>query len=241
MRISPGWARFPANASRLGRCRGGRLSDTGSCRSARSCALLDRDEVVLGGSHRQLRAARARRQLRAAPRTSGGCPRGLRRAGGIVISPATGTGACSMKASSSSGAMPDLPGSPATLTSIRISKLGRARARWRRARAARSRRRRSGSGARAARSCVTLRVCSAPMKSHRTARRGAGDLRGEVLRAVLADELDAGLGERRQVLRGDVLGRGEHSTPPGSCRPRDAAAVDLLADAREAGADLRGR
>jgi hypothetical protein len=53
-------------------------------------------------------------------------------------------------------------------------------------------------------------------------------LRAEVLRPVLADHLDAGLGERGQVVERDVLRGGDD---------RDAR-TDLLADAFVALADL---
>ena len=55
-----------------------------------------------------------------------GCPRAARPAGGIVIRPTTRTGQRSRNAGSSSGAIPPLPASPATLTSIRISGVRRA-------------------------------------------------------------------------------------------------------------------
>ena len=83
-------------------------------------ALLDGDEVVLRGAHRQVlqaalaassRSAANQRRLR-----SGSCE-----SGGIVISPPTGTAERAMNASSSFGATPALPASPATLTSTRMA------------------------------------------------------------------------------------------------------------------------
>ena len=67
------------------------------------------------------------------------------------------------------------------------------------------------------------------MKCQRNARMG-GRLRLEVLRAVLADQRDPGLGERPELLERHVLDRGE-----------DLDAVrQLAADPREVGADAGG-
>ena len=66
------------------------------------------------------------------------------------------------------------------------------------------------------------------MKCQRNASPYAACFASQVLRAVLADDLDAGLGQRRQVFERDVLRRGDD----GDARP------DLLANALVALADL---
>ena len=64
-------------------------------------ALLRGDREVLRRAHRQLAQAVLGGELRAARRTSGGCPPGRSANGGIVIRPTTVTGQRSRKASSS--------------------------------------------------------------------------------------------------------------------------------------------
>ena len=50
-----------------------------------------------------------------------------------------------------------------------------------------------------------LRLCRWPMKCQRNTSPWSGVLGLEVLRAVLADDVDSGLGERGHVVDGDVL------------------------------------
>ena len=103
--------------------------------------------------------------------------------------------------------MPALPSSPATFTWISTSAPGAARAV-----AAPTRAPPSGSGARRGATSLTLRLCSAPMKSHSNRSRVRSCLAAQLLGAVLPHQLDAALGERGQVVGGDVLDRGQIST-----------------------------
>src|SRR6188472_4210588 len=83
--------------------------------------------------------------------------------GGIVIRPTTRTGERSMKVPRSAGATPPLPSSPAMLTSTRISVSAAACVpSWVRTESVATEwiRRQAGS------SCLTLRLCRLPMKSH---------------------------------------------------------------------------
>ncbi len=56
-----------------------------------------------------------------------------------------------------------------------------------------------------------------------------GDLCGKILRPVLADEPDAGLGEHREIVHRYVLGRREHLHLPGISPGGDRGRRDLLA------------
>jgi hypothetical protein len=76
--------------------------------------------------------------------------------------------------------------------------------------------------------CLTLRLWSWPMKCQRNVA-GPRRLGLELLRAVLAEQRDARLRERAELLERDVLDRGEQLDVAGS-RPRGAAR-DLLAHA----------
>ena len=159
-------------------------------------ALLDGDLVVLASCPSRAARGRARRPARPGGRSGGGCPRAARRTGGIVIRPVTGTGSARCSAASSPGSMPSFASSPATFTSIRTSRAGSARAG-----AARTRRPPSGSAARSGAMSLTLRLWSAPMKSQVNSSPLALVLGEQVLRAVLPDQLDAGLGERAAARR----------------------------------------
>ena len=126
--------------------------------------------------------------------------------------------------------MPALPASPATLTSIRMRSPGRAARGGARARAAPTRRRPSGSAARAGRSARTLRLCSAPMKSHVEQRAVGADLRCEVLGAVLPDQPHARLGEHgADPAAATYLVAASTSTAPrpGAARPDGRGRGDL--------------
>ena len=79
-------------------------------------ALLDRDPVVLGGAHRQLRQPVLGGEL-AQPPEVGRESSGSAAAGGIVINPRT-SGYAATRAPTSSGATPDFDGSPERFTSI---------------------------------------------------------------------------------------------------------------------------
>ena len=127
--------------------------------------------------------------------------------GGIVISPATRTGQRSRKPGSSSGRDAGLA---LLARDVDLDQhLGLRRAVALELRAAPSPTRRSGSARRAAGSGLTLRLWSWPMKCQRK-RVGPGRGLGlELLRAVLAEQRDAGLGEHAEVLDVDVLDRGE--------------------------------
>ena len=152
-----------------------------------------------GGSDRALRRARA------GPRSAAGCPPDPRANGGIVIRPVTRTGARSRKAGSSSGAMPALPSSPATLTSTRISVSGvPCFSSWLSAESDATEWISSTYG----RICLTLRLWSWPMKCQRKPGIGLG-LGLELLGAVLAHQRQPGLLEHAQLLERDVLDRRE--------------------------------
>ena len=124
--------------------------------------------------------------------------------GGIVISPLTRTGERAMKSPSASGATPALLASPASSTSTRISV----------------------SASRVAAELLERRVGGDRVDQpdqrqdplHLAALQVADEVPGEgvavrallrleVLEPVLADQLDPGLGEHRQLGRVDVLGR----------------------------------
>ena len=190
-------------------------------------SLGDRDLPVLRCAHREpLEAVLCRR----APRGWAKCGReasGSWLKGGIVISPETRTGQRSMKPPRSAGAIPALPSSPATLTSIRTSVSGvpcfpscsradSVATEWIR--------RQTGS------SCFTLRLCRLPMKSQANESPQRSLLRRQVLLAVLADEGHPGLGEDAHLLDPHVLGRRQQLDP---------VAGDL-ADALEVGPDALG-
>ena len=67
--------------------------------------------------------------------------------------------------------------------------------------------------------------------------RRALDLLGELLRAVLADERDAGVGEDLDVVGGDVLDRDEDFDVGGVPAGARGRRVDALAHRAELGAD----
>ena len=90
---------------------------------------------------------------------------------------------------------------------------------------------RSGRARRSPLTTLTLFDCRWPMKCQRNGVAVGGVLRGEVLRAVLADDLHAGLGEDAQLVERDVLRRRDD----GHVRP------GLVADAQVPLADGRRR
>ncbi len=161
-----------------------------------SRTLLHRHAVVLGGAHRQPRQGRARPRARAMPRTSGGCPLDPARMEASSSTPPRGLGERSMNASSCAGATPSLPGSPATFTSIRISRPGRASV------AVTGELAQGGLGGdrvdqpHVRHDRLDLAALQPADEVPRKQLAMGGDLRDEVLRAVLADEPDAGLGEQ---------------------------------------------
>ena len=135
--------------------------------NAHDCrTLFDRDRVVLARAHRELAqpAGRAELPQRRKPATA------IRRSSGQRRHRHQARDwhrARSISSSRRSGGTPALPGSRATLTSIRIARPGRPDRGGGPARPARTRLRPNGSGGRGGRSGATAGSVGTPMKSHR--------------------------------------------------------------------------
>ena len=136
------------------------------------------------------------RQLGQARRSGGRLSSASSVNGGIVDRPVTGTGQRAMKSPSSAGVTPSLPSSPATLTWISTSGAGLASSlRSTESDATEWISRTSGA------TSLTLRLWSWPMKSQVNRSPWSRALVRQLLGAVLAHQLDARLGQHRQLAR----------------------------------------
>ena len=128
-------------------------------------ALLDRDREVLRGAHGKPASGRGSRRARGGRRSGAGCPPDPRRTAASSSARRPAPGSARGSAGSSSGAIPALPSSPATLTSTRISVSGVPwRSSWPSAESDATEWMSSTYG----RICLTLRLWSWPMKCQRS-------------------------------------------------------------------------
>ena len=161
------------------------------------CALLDGDDVVLGGAHRQLlrpcasassrSAANQRAAVLADPPTAA--------ASSSARPPARASARCRRR--SPPGAMPALPGSPATLTSSRIAQPGPRERAVALELAQRGLGRERVDQPHVRHDQAHRRLCSWPMKSHSNSSPWAATFSCRSWARFSPTRRDAGLGEQR--------------------------------------------
>ena len=168
-------------------------------------ALLDGDLVVLRRAHRQLAQAARRGELAQRGEPAPAVLRLVARAAASSSAPRPARGSARRTRRARAGATPSLPASPATLTSTRTRSSGGA---WRPSCSSTESVQTEWMSRTSGAICLTLRLCRWPMKSHVKASPWAATFACEILRAGCTPAtVDAALGERGEVVDGDVLHR----------------------------------